>query len=88
MPISKAPRETISSLETGVNLRLVYTSYISTISTSLVRSSATDETTKKRELNKLILMFSSLRIFAICALIPYEETKNMRSFSPCLRSCC
>ena len=72
MPISKTLRETISQQETGVNLRLIYTSYISTTSTSLVRLSATDETQQR----KLILVFSSLRIYAICALIPCEETKN------------
>ena len=29
-----------------------------------------------KQQRKLILVFSSLRIYAICALIPCEETKN------------
>ena len=46
-------------------------------STRLVRSSATDETQqRKRESNKLILVLSSLRIQATCALIPVEDIKN------------
>ena len=73
MPISKTPRETISSIGNRCKSKTdLNTSYISTTSTSLVRSSATDETQQR----KLILMFSSLRINAICALIPCEETKN------------
>ena len=42
-----------------------------------MRSSATDETQqRKRESNKLILVLSSLRIYATCALIPGEDIKN------------
>ena len=35
---------------------------------------------QQRESNKLILMFSSLRINAICALIPCEEKKKCAFF--------
>ena len=74
---SKTLRETISQQETGVSLKLIYTSNINTTSTCLVRSSAIDETQqRKRGSNKLILMLSLLRIYVISALIPGEDTKN------------
>ena len=53
-------------LETGVNLRLIYTSYISTTSTSLVRSSATDETTKKRD--SFVLLIANIRDLCVNSL--------------------